>query len=104
MKAKQKPACEHCAIGHTFVELSGGQRVHRIKESNGQDYDWHEVPCQLQTKKGMASYKRVALAAVNQRIVEVRGKLAVLEANASRIKQADHPNNVYLALERVKSL
>lgn len=84
--------------------LSGGQRIHRYKESNGYDYDWYESPCGIQTKKGMSSYRRQALAHVTQRIIEVRGKLAVLEANAARIKEADHPSNIELALERVKTL
>lgn len=107
MKAKQKPKCEHCSIGHTLIELSGGDtayRVHRYKQSNGVDYDWVTVPCHNQTKKGMTAYRREALSFVTQRIVEVRGKLAVLEANAGRIKDADHVNNIYLALERAKTV
>ena len=100
----KKPKCVHCEIGRTLVVLSGGQRVHRYRESNGVDYDWYSSPCARQTKKGMASLRRVALAEVEQRLVEVRGKVAVLEANAARIREADHPSNIELALLRVKSL
>jgi hypothetical protein len=100
----KKPTCVHCEIGRTLVVLSGGQRVHRYRESNGVDYDWYSSPCHKQTKRGMASLRREALGTVTQRIIEIRGKLAVLEANASRIKEATHPSNIELALERVKTL
>jgi len=103
-KSGAKPTCEHCLAGHNVYEGDGGQRIHRIKQSNGVDYDWYDVPCHVQTKKGMTAYRRQSLAFVTQRIVEVRGKLAVLEANAGRIKDADHPSNIYLALERAKTV
>jgi|HubBroStandDraft_1064217.scaffolds.fasta_scaffold640048_2 hypothetical protein len=107
MKAKQKPACVHCEIGRTRIEMSGGKtayRVHRWKESNGVDYDWVEMPCEDQPKSGLNAYRRQSLAFVTQRIIEVRGKLAVLEVNAARIKDADHASNIYMALERVKNI
>lgn len=111
MKAKKQSSkskqCVHCQIGRTRVDISGGDTqyfVHRFKESNGVDYDWTTVPCEDQTKKQLNAYRREALGFVTQRIVEVRGKLAVLEANADRIKSADHPSNIYMALERVKNL
>lgn len=110
MKAKpqsSKSKCFHCEIGRAVIEMSGGKtayRVHRWRESNGVDYDWVEMPCESQPKSGVNAYRRESLAFVTQRIVEVRGKLAVLEANASRIKDAAHPSNIYMALERVKDI
>jgi hypothetical protein len=106
-KAKLKPVCVHCEIGHTRIVMSGGRTsysVHRWKESNGVDYDWVEMPCEDQSKSGLNAYRRQSLAFVTQRIIEVRGKLAVLEANAGRIKDANVASNIYMALERVKNI
>jgi len=101
--AKSETSCERCRIGNKrFVDE--GIAFHSYKLSNGYDYDSYTSPCADQTPAGMKAYRKQSLEFVMQKVRDAKDRLSILEATASRVRDAKTTGGIALAVERVKSL
>ncbi len=107
MKAKQASpetvVCELCRAGYKRC-VDEGIAYHSYKLSNGYDYDSYTSPCAIQTPEGMKAYRKQSLDFVMQKVRGAKDRLAILESNADRVREAKTTGGIELALKRVQSL
>jgi hypothetical protein len=95
--------CVHCKFNRKRTEVDG-VFYHTFKESNGMDYDTYTVPCGVQTKEGLRTFRNHALTDLRKHAAAAAAKLRTVESLQRRVRKAATVNEIQSVLYHTEFL